>query len=374
MFDAIATVLAWFYDLVPSYGVAIALLTLSIMVVLTPLTLKGTRSMMAMQQLQPEMKKLQAKYKDDRQKLNEEMLKFYRENKINPLGGCLPLLIQAPVFLVLYRVIIGLTGSSPYGDALGGAVGCQSDGAAAACVDGVYTAAGTFDPSYLDESSRLFEDLSGVREMMSFGIDLSESTQQALGQSFVHALPYLAMILAVTATSYIQQKQVSGRNPNAAVNPQQQMLLKLMPAFFAFISVTLPAGVVVYFLVSNLWRMGQQSFISRTMYRDQAGPITTTAREIDTSSTKGGSGAPAPKGLLASLGLGAGAGDAKSSSPAKTRPGKAPRAGKGPGGGPSGNGAGKARPPGNRPRPDKAQAGASNPAPQHRSKKKKKRK
>ena len=74
------------------------------MIVLTPLTLKGTRSMMIMQALQPEMKKLQAQYKDDRQKLNEELLKFYKENNINPLGGCLPLLIQLPVFLILYRV------------------------------------------------------------------------------------------------------------------------------------------------------------------------------------------------------------------------------------------------------------------------------
>ena len=91
-------------QLVPNYAIAIALLTLAVMIVLTPLTLKGTRSMMIMQALQPEMKKIQAQYKDDRQKLNEELLKFYKENNINPLGGCLPLLIQLPVFLILYRV------------------------------------------------------------------------------------------------------------------------------------------------------------------------------------------------------------------------------------------------------------------------------
>ena len=79
------------------------------MVIVTPLTLKGTRSMMMMQQLQPEMRKIQTRYKDDRQKLNEELLKFYKENSINPLGGCLPLLVQMPVFLVLYQVLRGLT-------------------------------------------------------------------------------------------------------------------------------------------------------------------------------------------------------------------------------------------------------------------------
>src|SRR5690349_15268269 len=101
MFDLLAQLLAFFYKLVPNYGVAIALLTLFVMVLLTPLTLKGTRSMMMMQAVQPEMKKLQQQYKDDRQKLNEEMMKFYKENNINPLSGCLPLLIQMPVFFIL---------------------------------------------------------------------------------------------------------------------------------------------------------------------------------------------------------------------------------------------------------------------------------
>src|SRR3954452_3893070 len=111
-FAPLAQALSFFYSLIPNYAVAIAMLTLAVMIVLTPLTLKGTRSMMIMQALQPEMKKLQAQYKDDRQKLNEELLKFYRENNINPLGGCLPLLIQLPVFFILYNVLRGLTRST----------------------------------------------------------------------------------------------------------------------------------------------------------------------------------------------------------------------------------------------------------------------
>ena len=108
-FKAFASVLAFFYDITGNYAVAIILLTLAVMIIVTPLTLKGTRSMMVMQQLQPEMKKIQTRYKDDRQKLNEELMKFYKENSINPLGGCLPLLVQMPVFLVLYQVLRGLT-------------------------------------------------------------------------------------------------------------------------------------------------------------------------------------------------------------------------------------------------------------------------
>ena len=108
LFEVIAKTLSVFYDLIPNYAVAIALLTIVVMVVTTPFTLKGTRSMIQMQRLQPEMKKLQIQYKDDRQKLNEELMAFYKENSLNPLGGCLPLLLQTPIFILLYQVIQGL--------------------------------------------------------------------------------------------------------------------------------------------------------------------------------------------------------------------------------------------------------------------------
>src|SRR5919202_5844490 len=109
MFDAFARLLAWFYDLVPSYGVAIILLTVAVRLLLFPVTAKQAKSMQAMQRVQPELKRLQQKYKNDRQKLNEEMMKFYKEHQINPLAGCLPLLLQMPLFIILYRVIHGLT-------------------------------------------------------------------------------------------------------------------------------------------------------------------------------------------------------------------------------------------------------------------------
>jgi membrane protein insertase Oxa1/YidC/SpoIIIJ len=92
LFELISGLLNFFYELVPDYGVAIALLTCTVMLVTTPLTLKSTRSMIEMQRLQPEIRKLQVQYKDDRQKLNEEMMAFYKANEINPLGGCLPML------------------------------------------------------------------------------------------------------------------------------------------------------------------------------------------------------------------------------------------------------------------------------------------
>ena len=276
MFDAIATVLAWFYSLIPNYAIAIALLTLTVMVLLTPLTLKGTKSMLQMQRLQPEMKKLQQQYKGDRQKLNEELMKFYQENKINPMGGCLPLLIQMPVFIVLYRVLHKLT------------VICSP----AAHASGACPVVGNFIPSYLNHSTDLWKALTQTNQMMAFGMDLSHSAAKEMSESFVGAIPYLVLILFVTASSYIQQLQISARNKNGtAINPQQAMLLKVMPAFFALISLTLPAGVVVYFLVSNLYRIGQQAYITKAFYREDA----KHAMEAKASSGPNASAKPKPE-------------------------------------------------------------------------------
>src|SRR6202022_1815500 len=105
LYNALGAVLAFFYSLVPNLGVAIILMTFAVMLLLYPLTAKQAKSMLAMQRVQPEIKKLQAKYKGDRQKLNEEVMKFYQENKINPLAGCLPLVVQLPIFFTLFRVL-----------------------------------------------------------------------------------------------------------------------------------------------------------------------------------------------------------------------------------------------------------------------------
>ncbi len=104
---AFGTALAFLYDIVRNYGVAIILLTILIRIILLPLTLKQTRSMQAMQKIQPLVKEIQKKYKGNRQKMNEELMKVYRENRVNPAGGCLPLLMQLPVFFALYAVLRG---------------------------------------------------------------------------------------------------------------------------------------------------------------------------------------------------------------------------------------------------------------------------
>ena len=106
-----ASILAFIYAVIPNYAIAISILTIIIMGALTPLTVKSTKSMIAMQRVQPEIKKLQQKYKgaENRAQLNEELMRLYKEEKVNPAGGCLPMFIQFPFLIILYDVIRGIT-------------------------------------------------------------------------------------------------------------------------------------------------------------------------------------------------------------------------------------------------------------------------
>jgi YidC/Oxa1 family membrane protein insertase len=300
LFDGIAAALAFFYDITSSYGGAIILLTLGVMVIVTPLTLKSTRSMIAMQQLQPELRKLQVKYKDDRQKLNEEMMAFYKEHNINPMGGCLPLLVQMPVFIVLYRVLHGLTQLQPYGHDMGVAMGLAGRDPAGG---GFFSLYGTFDPQYVKHTTALYQDLSASREMRWLGLDLATTFTKQLDKGLVDALPYLVLVLLIAVTAWYQQRQIQARNSGqqSQINPQQQALMKIMPFFLPLFSLTLPAGLVLYFLVSNLYRIGQQAFITHTMYSEKAKADRERliAERLKSSSKKDGSATPSKNGSKA---------------------------------------------------------------------------
>src|SRR6186713_418983 len=126
MFEIPAALLSWFYGLTSSYIVMLALIAAVVMAITTPLTLKSTKGMLEMQRLAPEMRKLQNEHRNDRTKLNEEMMKLYQEHKVNPMASCLPLVAQMPVFLIMFRVLRGLTyaprgAARPISDAVWGA-------------------------------------------------------------------------------------------------------------------------------------------------------------------------------------------------------------------------------------------------------------
>jgi YidC/Oxa1 family membrane protein insertase len=255
MFNVIARVLAWLYDFSGSYALSIALLTLLIMLVLTPLTLKGTRSMMRIQVLQPELKRIQTQHKGDRQKINEETMALYQTHGANPLSGCLPTLVQLPVFLVLYRVINGMT-------KIGG--------------DGIP------NPSYLDKESNLYQDLvADGGEMVSFGIDLSEAAKDVIQSNFVDGLPYLGLVAVTFVLSFLQQSQMKAhRGDAAAQNPQMEMLMKIMPYMLPVFAFVVQAALGVYFIASSLYRIGQQAFIHKTMKPVIAGASSTIEAEV----------------------------------------------------------------------------------------------
>ncbi len=241
VFSALAGLLSFFYGLVDNYAIAIALLTLTVMLLLFPLNAKGMRSMAAMQKLSPELKRLQAKHKNDRAALNEETMALFKEHGASPVGGCLPLILQMPVLFIMYNVIRGLTHR---GDD------------------------GFFDPKYLDKGSELYRDLAQSKSMMAFGIDLAESASEVLKVSLISSIPFLVLIMGVVASGYYQQRMMTRRSPQLSVddNPmakQMQQMTKIMPLMYLIFGFTLPAGLNVYFLVSSVFRIGQQSLIYR---------------------------------------------------------------------------------------------------------------
>ncbi|MGH9184058.1 MAG: YidC/Oxa1 family membrane protein insertase [Acidimicrobiales bacterium] len=340
MFDFLAGLLAFFYQLWPSYGGAIILFTLAVMLVLSPLSIKSTRSMLAMQRLSPELKKLQQKHKGDREALNREMMAFYQEHNVNPFSSCLPLLLQMPVFIVLYRVLLGLTRRSVAGDPTS-----------------------NFDPSYLEgKDTPLAVALRAANEMRSFGMDLSQSALSELQRGLLVAVPFIVLIGLVVLTAVVQQRQVTGRNP-AAANPQQKIMARVFPLIMVAISISIPAGVVLYFLVSNGVRIGQQALVTR-LERDggpgqrEGGRASGPSRAGDAPPEGRGGGGRADRGHPKAEGDGRDGGRAAQ----RGTPGS-----NGGASGPSARGAGN-----NRPVKGTGRTGSSRPASRRRNRKKRK--
>ncbi|MDE3008050.1 MAG: membrane protein insertase YidC [Acidobacteriota bacterium] len=236
--------LAFFYSLIPNYAVAIVLLTVVIMGALTPFTIKSTKSMMSMQKLQPEIKKLQVKYKgpENRQLLNDELMKLYREEGVNPLGGCLPLLLQAPFLFILYSVIKGLS----YTKLVKGAV--------------------VAEPRYIPHTSKMYENLvhSGG-QIKVFGMDLSLKSFSSHG-SFAAAIPFFVFVAVAVGLQYFQMAQMNNRNKKSGqtMPSQQQAMQRFLPIIFAYFYLVIPAAVVLYMIVSTIIRIITQDLMFRT--------------------------------------------------------------------------------------------------------------
>jgi YidC/Oxa1 family membrane protein insertase len=241
-------------DMGVGWGLSIVLLTVLVRAFLVPLTVKQYRSMQALQAHQPELKALQAKYKDDKQRLNQEIMKFYKENKVNPLGSCLPLLAQFPVFISLYYLLRS---------DLRGYICPQIQAAFKAAHHTTATTA------------------CGVHHGAQF-LFIGDLTNKATGA-----------VLVVLMVLYVGSQLFSSlMMSTSAMDPTQRKIMVLMPLVFVFLFISFPAGVIVYWITTNLWTIFQQLIVRRIV-----GPPPTPASAKASGEDSGPSGGDASKAV-----------------------------------------------------------------------------
>jgi YidC/Oxa1 family membrane protein insertase len=247
-----------------AWALSIVLLTVGMRLVLFPVFVKQIRNQRAMQVLQPKMKELQAKHKNDKEKLNQEMMALWRENGANPLSGCLPLLLQIPIFISLFHTLREIKPDHP----------------TAACAN---------DPTCYPNNIPGFSqhEIYSAAHAKIFGVPISASFRT--GEALLHALGgsvgstrTLALILTVLMglTTFITQRQLMAQNSasgaNAQMAQQQKILLYVFPLIFLFYGFAFPIGVLLYWLTTNVWSMAQQRVVIRRMNVAPAAPASTT--------------------------------------------------------------------------------------------------
>jgi len=266
LFRGVGWLIAWIYSWSNDYSIAIGSMAIVVMLVITPLTLKSTRGMLEMQRLQPELRRLQIEHKGDRQGLNEAMMKLYQEHKVNPLASCLPLLAQMPVFIIMFRLLTGLTYRPSPGEG--------------------------FAPKHLDTASDLYRSLVGQQEMRSIGLDLAVRPIDVMRDNFAQGLIYASLVVGLALLYLVQQRMVASRTVSPTMSASQQKLLQYLPVVFAVFQVVLPTGLVVYYAVQAVFRIGQQAYITKRFYGDddsigrQAQQASAKARELKDDDVK----------------------------------------------------------------------------------------
>ncbi len=205
--DVLNDVLSFWQGATGSWGVAIILLTVTIRLVILPLTFKSVKSMQALQVLQPEMKKLQERYKGDKQRMNQEMMRFYQENKVNPLGSCLPLLLQIPFFIALFELL---------------------------------------------RSPEFQREIDGAESFL-FIPDLAEP------------LTGEPLILGVMLVLYVGTQLAASAVTMVTADKTQRRIMLALPFVFTLFIINFEAGLMVYWITTNVWTIGQQ-LVVRKLY------------------------------------------------------------------------------------------------------------
>ncbi|HLR97957.1 MAG TPA: membrane protein insertase YidC [Jiangellaceae bacterium] len=216
-----------------NWALSIIGLVVIIRILLIPLFVRQIRSQRKMQLLQPQLRKIQQKYKNDRERLQKEMMKLYKDTGTNPFASCLPVLLQAPFLLSLFRVLEGVARG-------------QERGA-------------------FQQNPELFESAGNAQ---LFGAPMSANFLDAPNvQTQVIAI---VMVILMSGSQFITQRQIMRKNmPKESLEgpfaQQQKIMLYLFPAIFLISGVYFPLGTVLYWLTSNIWTMGQQLFVIRRM-------------------------------------------------------------------------------------------------------------
>jgi YidC/Oxa1 family membrane protein insertase len=209
-------IMKFFHDEVGlSWGLSIIFLTFVIRLLILPLTFRQVRSMQALQRLQPEIKKLQERYKDDRQRMNQEMMRFYQEHKVNPLSSCLPVLLQLPFFLALFYML-------------------RKDLRLDIC----------------GQSAKPCGEIAGASGHQFLFID--DITNKETGAALI--------ILIVL---YVGSQLVSGLITTFTADRTQRIMMMALPFVFVTFIINFEAGLIVYWVTTNFWTIGQQLFIKR---------------------------------------------------------------------------------------------------------------
>ncbi|MFD8911921.1 membrane protein insertase YidC [Streptomyces sp. NPDC059575] len=220
-----------------AWGLSIVSLVILIRICLIPLFVKQIKATRAMQTLQPEMKKIQERYKNDKQRQSEEMMKLYKESGTNPLSSCLPILAQSPFFFALYHVLNGIAS----GKTIGVINTSLLESARKAHIFGAPLAAKFKDSA--DTIAALHASVTDVRVVTAI------------------------MIILMSASQFYTQRQLMTKNVDTTVKTpfmqQQKMLMYVFPIMFAVFGINFPVGVLVYWLTTNVWTMGQQMYVIR---------------------------------------------------------------------------------------------------------------
>jgi YidC/Oxa1 family membrane protein insertase len=226
-------VLTFWHDLVGgSWGWAIILLTFTIRILILPLTFKSVKSMQKLQVLQPEMKKIQERYKDDKQRMNQEMMKFYQENKVNPLGSCLPLLLQIPFFIALFELL---------------------------------------------RSESFQQDIAGNA---AFG-PINDLAEPLTGQP---------VVLGVMIVLYVGTQLIATMITSIGGDKTQQRIMMALPFVFVIFIINFEAGLIVYWITTNVWTIGQQLVVRKLYPRPDltdGGAVPAGAAALTGKSSKG---------------------------------------------------------------------------------------